>query len=87
MSDLEQPVFSLGTLPKSHNGAQVFLRSNEGSIFNKVYKHHMSTEDSFVPFMKGIELLVGREKYAYYEGYQYFYSVPGYECKVATNLF
>ncbi len=26
-----------------------------------------------------------REKYAYYEGVQYFYSFPGLECKVKLN--
>ncbi len=47
----------------------------------------MTTEDSFVDFKTGLELVVSQEKYAYYADKQLILDgFPEYECKVFADF-
>ena len=77
----------LGTEPRTSSTAQVFLKASKGSSYNKLLENHMTTEDSFVDFKTGLELVVSQEKYAYYADKQLILDgFPEYECKVFADF-
>ncbi len=65
----------------------MFANSNEESIYRKVYENHMSGDKSFMGIEEGIKQMLEDDKYAHFEGYQYFVAYPQYACKVNNQTY
>ncbi len=73
-----------GVSAKGTTLADFFLRSKKESVYQKILQKHMIKSDSFVMPDRGVELVMEKPNYAYFEDPQMILAIPGYECKVIT---
>ncbi len=74
--------FRFGVTAKGTTLADFYIKAKPGSIYEKVYKKHMTKEESFVMPDEGVRLALERPDYAYSEDPPLVLAIPGNECKV-----
>ncbi len=77
----------MGTYSLGSNPAEQFTEAKAGTVQNKVFKNHMTTDESFVVTTKGLEKVITNDKYAYYDGANFILAIPGYDCKVFAFVY
>ncbi len=74
--------FSMGALNHGTAAAETFTKATPGSVYEKIYQNHMKTDDSFVPVVQGLEHVINKDSYAYFEDKQLILAATGFDCKV-----
>ena len=68
--------------PKSSSNAQIFVASKEGTIWNKIYKNHM-TEESFILSTQTLhESLETNEKITYFTSVDVMAHISPHKCSL-----
>ena len=68
--------------PKSSSNAQIFVASKEGTIWNKIYKNHM-TEESFILSTQTLhESLETNEKITYFTSVDVMTHISPHKCSL-----